>query len=627
MSVLGFENHDPNKVFYNMKDALYNHVKVRSEKAFEDAKAVRANIKSKEELCAYAENMRNGFIKSLGGIPYDNSLPLNAKTTNVIEEDDLVIENVIFEARPSVYVTANLYLPKQRKEKCGAVLFQLGHSDEGKTCAQYQRVARAIASCGVIVMVMDPVGQGERWSYYEKELNNAAVYATTTEHDYAGIQCVLTGDSIARYFIADAMRAVDYLVSRPEVDGEKIGATGSSGGGTATCHAMICDPRIKAAAPGTFVTTRHEYYYSGNAQDAEQIWLGATKAGFDHHEVLMCFAPKPLLILTVASDFFPVEGADEVYEDCKRFWDMHGAGDKLGMERDESLHEYTDKLAMAAGEFFARELNGEEKVADKTALKSIDKKLLNCTPSGQVRVDFPDAKFVFHENLERFNSLDVPEDDLKTFLTKKMNFNREEVPVRLRTFTPVLGRGIKAVPHMWFAQKYMPNHALMLTAFGKTPTETVICLWDKGTNDIEGHIHTIRKLCKEGKAVFVLDLAGVGKCAPVLLNTAYSQKGMYGVLDRLNKDLFFLDDSLCAIRLFELNYAVKMLREEFNTKVSIIAGGVSESYARLYGYIDTDMEITLEDNTPTYSDIVKDRYFEEYNIQGTLIPGIARYFK
>ena len=180
---------------------------------------------------------------------------------------------------------------------------------------------------------------------------------------------------------------------------------------------------------------------------------------------------------------------------------------------------------------------------------------------------------------------------------------------------------------MWFTQKHLPNYALMLTAFGETPTETVICLWDKGTNDIEGHIHTIRKLCKEGKAVFVLDLAGVGKCAPVLLNTGYSQKGMYGVLDRLNKDLFFLDDSLCALRLFELNYAVKMLRERFNTKVSILAGGVSESYARLYGYINSDMEITLENNTPDYGDIVKDRYFEEYNIQGTLIPGIARYFK
>lgn len=627
MSVLRFENHDPNQVFYNLKDALYNHVKTRSENAFQEAATVRAGIKGKEELFTYTENMRKSFIERLGGIPYDSSLPLNAKTTAVIEEDDLVIENIIFEARPSVYVTANLYLPKQRKEKCGAVLFQLGHSDEGKVCNQYQRVARAIASCGVIVMVMDPVGQGERWSYYEKELNDAAVYATTTEHDYAGLQCVLTGDSIARYFIADAMRAVDYLISRPEVDPEKIGATGSSGGGTATCHAMICDPRIKAAAPGTFVTTRREYYYSGNAQDAEQIWMGATKLGFDHHEVLMCFAPKPLLLLTVASDFFPVEGADEVYRDCKRFWEMYGAGDKLCMERDDSLHAYTDKLALAAGEFFARELNGEEKVANKAAIKSIDKKRLHCTPSGQVRVDFPDAKFVFQENLERFNALDEPKEDLKTFLTEKMNFNRKEVPVRLRTFTPVLGRGIKAVPHMWFAQNQMPNYALMLTAFGKTPTETVICLWDKGTDNIEEHIQTIRKICKEGKAVFVLDLAGVGKCAPALLNTAYSQKGMYGVLDRFNKDLFFLDDSLCALRLFELNYAVRMLREYFNTKVSILAGGVSESYARLYGYIAPDMEITLENNTPDYGDIVKDRYFEEYNIQGTLIPGIALYFK
>lgn len=625
MNIARLEANDPGQVFYNLRDKLWNHVMMRSEDAFKEADKKRDAIKDKKELSEYCEKKRSFFIESLGGIPYDNNFPLNAQITGVIEEPGLKIEKIIFESRPNVYMTANLYIPEKRKKPCGAVLFQVGHADEGKACAQYQRVARTIASAGLIVMITEPVGQGERLSYFEPQIGRSVGGTTIGDHQYTGEQCVLIGDNIARYFIADAMRAVDYLVSRPEVDSEKIGATGSSGGGTATCYMMLCDPRIKAAAPGTFVTNRREYLYSGNAQDSEQIWMGASAEGFDHHEAIMCFAPKPLLILTVDSDFFPIEGTNDVIEKTKRFWAMHDAEDKFLTESDNSLHKYTDKLAKKAAEFFARELNVEERQAEEYMIKSIEINALNCTKSGQIRSEFQDSRFYFEENLERYHSLKKPKKTLNEFLLQKIEAFRNECPLRLRTMTPIYSEGLKINPYMWFSQPQMPSFGLMFSDMTKKPDETVICLWDKGTDSLEEHIYKIREICKEGKQALVLDLSGVGKCAPNPLNHWYNERAQYGAVDRLAKDLFFLGDSLCALRLFELRYAIKMLRDEFKTEVSIYAECVSAHYARLYGVLEPDIEITLNNPAPDYREIVETRYYESYNISGALLPEVAKY--
>ena len=627
MSIADLEKIDLGSGYYNLNNKLWEYVLLRSEDAFKKAKQRRSLITSKEELSLYAEKMRKLFIESLGGIPYDKNLPLNAKTVGVIEENDLIIEKVIFESRPKIYVTANLYIPKKRKDTCGAVLFQIGHAANGKACEQYQRVARAISSTGLIVLIMDPVGQGERLSYFEPSVGDAIIPATVLDHQYAGEQCVLVGDSVARYFIADAMRAVDYLQSRPEVDSEKIGATGSSGGGTATCHAMICDPRIKAAAPGTFVTTRRDYLYAGGAQDSEQIWHGMTEKGFDHHEFLLCFAPKPVMLLTVDSDFFPIEGADEVLKISKRFYKMYDCEDNLKMVKDSSQHKYTDTLALAAASFFALHLNGEKKEADINALKSIPEKNLLCTQSGQVKLEFSDSKFVFDENLERLKFLAKPKSELKEFLTEKMNYKREKAELKLRTFSEEYECGLKVVPYMWFSQKQLPNFGLRFTAFDKNAKDTVILLWDKGTDNLEEHIYKIREIVKKGQAAFVIDLSGIGKCKPNALNTRKADKDFYGVLDRLTKDLFFLEDSLCAIRLFELEYAVNMIKSTFGGKVSIYAEGVSAMYAKLFKEIHKDTETETVNSVPYYDEIVKTKYYENYNIAGVLMPGIAKYFK
>ncbi len=274
----------------------------------------------------------------------------------MIEEDDLIIEKVIFESRLGVYVTANLYLPKNRKDKCPGVLFQPGHAQNGKFCQDYQKVARLIARGGSAVLLIDPTGQGERSNYTEPGIGEPIVSKAVMDHQTFGAQMFLTQGNSVKYFVADAMRAIDYLQTRPEIDPDKIGATGSSGGGTQTCVISCIDPRVKAAAPGTFVSTRRDIFIQGGAQDSEQIWPGTTDKGFDHHEIVSCFCPKPFLILAVKSDFFPVEGARRVYDASRKFYGLFDAEDNIGIVYDDSQHKYTEVLGKAASEFFAKHL-------------------------------------------------------------------------------------------------------------------------------------------------------------------------------------------------------------------------------------------------------------------------------
>ena len=633
MDIKRFETFDPSGDYYNLKDKLALYVMRRSEAAFDRADRARAAIGDRDALEAYTADMRRRFIESLGGLPYDPSYPLNARTTHVIEEEHLTLETVVFTAREGVYVTGTLYLPKQRRTPCGAVLCQCGHATDGKAFGRYQRSCRLIASSGLIVFAIDPVGQGERRSYMEAGFSAPLVPACTTDHQYAGEQCVLAGDCIARYFIADAMRAVDYLCTRPEVDPHQIGVTGTSGGGTASCHMMVCDDRIRAAAPGTFVTSRREYFYAGNPQDSEQIWPGATAFGFDHHELLACFAPKPLLLLAVDSDFFAIEGTREVLDCNRRFWEMYGRGEDIGMHVDRSTHAFTDGIAMAAGRFFAHHLNGEERGYDRNALNVRAVHELFATQTGNVKFDYPDAKFVYDENLARLDEYRKRHDAEAARAYLRACVDRDRTPpAQLGLRRPMNGevfdRGYGFTPLMWFYQPQLATYALSIRRFdtpSDKPLAITVCLWDNGTNDLESRLHRIRTLCAEGKRVVVVDLAGIGKNTPHDLNHTFSCKGGFGVLDRLTKDLFFLGDSLCALRLFELEQAVRALGEEYGTQdISLLAEGRATVIARLYALLHPDTPIDVRDGDRLV-DIAREKYYEDYNVSPYLIPGILKY--
>jgi len=285
--------------------------------------AVRA-VQSVDQAEARKRWVRAKILELIGGLP-DYNGPLNARVTGRIEKPRYVIEKVIFESLPQYFVTANLYRPRAQG-KYPAVLFPLGHWEGGKVAAE--RIAANLAMKGFVVLAYDPVGQGERQQAYDRRLRAALGGGSTDQHILAGAQSLLAGESFARFRIWDAKRALDYLLSRPEVDAEKVGCTGCSGGGTVTTYISALDPRIKVAAPACYMNT-FRLLFTGPTGDSEQSIPGFLAAGLDLADYVELFAPKPWLIVSTTGDFFPIEGARHAYQEASDWYALYGAKDKI----------------------------------------------------------------------------------------------------------------------------------------------------------------------------------------------------------------------------------------------------------------------------------------------------------
>lgn len=146
------------------------------------------------------------------------------------------LENIIYQSTPGLHVTGCLFIPEGLEDRRPAILSVIGHTDISFREPGYQQLILNLVMKGFVVFAIDPVGQGERLQYYDTDFGRSLVGRATEEHSYVGKQCFISGSNLARYQIWDGMRAIDYLLTRDEVDSQRIGVTGISGGGTLTLH-------------------------------------------------------------------------------------------------------------------------------------------------------------------------------------------------------------------------------------------------------------------------------------------------------------------------------------------------------------------------------------------------------
>src|SRR5437868_479650 len=183
-----------------------------------------ARIGTMADLQKRQQYWRERMWTYMGGRP--ERTPLNARVVGALDRDGYRIEKIIFESRPGFYVTANLYLPAAGRGPYPAILFPLGHENGAKAHQAWQRMLAGLARRGFVALAWDPIGQGERVQMYDPDWHDSKVQASTVEHTIIGLQCLLTGTHIAQYTIWDGSRALDYLLSRPEVDAKRVGVTG-----------------------------------------------------------------------------------------------------------------------------------------------------------------------------------------------------------------------------------------------------------------------------------------------------------------------------------------------------------------------------------------------------------------
>ena len=213
--------------------------------------------------------------------PTRKNRPSTLSAPGVIERGSYRIEKLIFESQPQFYVPAHLYVPKSGQGPFPAIISPLGHTRDGKNYRSYQTVFQNLARKGFVVLTWDPPGQGERLQYPVPGTNRSR-FGPTGEHDQFGWPAFLIGSTTTQFETWDAVRALDYLLSRSDVDSKRIGCCGHSGGGTATMYLCALEPRIHAA----IVVEGHtenvagaNYQPPGAFADAEQNIIGSLPLG------------------------------------------------------------------------------------------------------------------------------------------------------------------------------------------------------------------------------------------------------------------------------------------------------------------------------------------------------------
>jgi dienelactone hydrolase len=285
---------------------------------------VIAGIKDTAAAEARKKVVREKVLALIGGLP-DYRGPLRARVTKTIPRDGFVIEHVMFDSLPDYVVTANLYRP-DRPGRHPAILMSMGHWESGKGAGQL--LSMNLARRGFVVLAYDPVGQGERQQAFDPRFGRSLIGGPTDQHFANGAAAILMGQALPRYFIHDGMRAIDYLVSRPEVDPDRIGATGCSGGGTQTTYISALDPRIKVAAVACYMNS-FQTLFAGSIGDSEQSVPGFIAAGLDQTDYVELFAPRPWLMTSTENDFFTPPGARQVFDEAQRWYSLFDAKDRV----------------------------------------------------------------------------------------------------------------------------------------------------------------------------------------------------------------------------------------------------------------------------------------------------------
>ena len=324
-----------------------------------------AALKSPEEWRVYQGRIRARLADCFG--PFPEKTPLKPRLVGTIERDRYAIEKVIFESRPASFVTANFYRPKGRTFPVPGVLFVCGHSGDGKGAQLYHECCLGLVLKGYAVLAIDPTGQGERSEYFDPATLKPLVPLTVAQHHQLGRPAFLVGQTLVGYRTWDALRGVDYLVSRPEVDGRRIAAVGNSGGGQMALLVTAVDERVAVCAAGHPGGSMENTYLNGQ--------------GLRDHEVLSLIAPRPCRFI-VGRDSGEGYHAQRV-EDLRRFCRGLGADEqRCEMKWVDGVHNLQQPKRVAAYEWLNRWFGKDEEGSEEPALEPLKPAELWCTPHG-----------------------------------------------------------------------------------------------------------------------------------------------------------------------------------------------------------------------------------------------------
>lgn len=542
--------------------------------------------------------VEQAFRNAIGMQNLPERTPLQARTTASHDMGDYTIENVLFESRPGFPVTANLYRPKQNsRAKRAAIVCPIGHSlSAGKTDTDEQVRCIRLAKMGLVVLVYDAIGHGERM-------------IPGNVHHEAGYALLPLGETIAGWMVWDTMRAVDYLISLPDVDPERLGISGNSGGGLNTLFSAALDPRFRAAVVVGFTFEFNNWIKYAGAH-CTCTHLPALFRGMEWFEIAGVIAPRALMMLQGEHDgIFPIGGARHAGHNTEALFSLLGRPEQARFVELPGLphaysRPYRERMYGWMARFLLGQGNGEPiEEGDVQPLPERDPRLL-CDPDHRI---LPGSLTVVE--LARKKALQV----VTRLPSDNTGEARETISRWVRKFiappdasphflSPETGqalsvRGGKLESISFLSQEgeYIPG-LLWLPEQRATPARTVVMVDDRGKGAI-AESGLVQPLLEGGYAVLSVDLRGRGE-------TLGHYRPEWDANFRLVANQVLFGQPLAGRRAFDLRRALDYLRfrkELASNDVTVVGLGDDALPALLAAADDTRVER-----------IVLARYFQSF---------------
>jgi dienelactone hydrolase len=377
------------------------------------------DIDTLEKWEARRNEDREALFDMLGLSPRPEKTGLHATVTGKVEREKFTVEKVHFQSRPQLYVTGNLYLPKNLDRPAPTILYLCGHGAVKKDGVSYgnkvtyQHHGIWFAEHGYVCFIIDSLQLGEIEGIHHGTHRENMWWWNALGYTPAGVEAW------------NCIRALDYLETRPEVDRQRMGATGRSGGGAYSWWIAALDDRIKAAAPVAGITDLRNHVIDGKVEGHCDCMYISNSHRWDYANVSALVAPRPLLIANSDNDnIFPLDGVLRVYEKTRAVYKLHNAVDKLGLLITPGPHKDTQELQMGVFKFLDKHLRGEERPIERAATKQLEPeelKVFDTLPTDQ-------RNTTIHESFtRRFSTPAISTRDWKNTSTQWRELLREKV--------------------------------------------------------------------------------------------------------------------------------------------------------------------------------------------------------
>lgn len=287
--------------------------------------------------------LREQLLDMLGLHPLPARSPLEPQITGTIQAAEFRVERLTFQSLPGLYVTASLYVPHQVSEPLPAVLYVCGHGSVRKdgisygNKAQYQHHGAWFARNGYVCLIIDTLQLGEIEGIHHGTYRYDRWWWNSRGYTPAGVEAW------------NCMRALDYLQSRPEVDGSRLGVSGRSGGGAYSWWIAAVDDRIQCAVPVAGITSLRNHVVDGCVEGHCDCMYMVNSCRWNFATVAALVAPRPLLISNTDKDtIFPLEGVLEIHREVRHIYQLYQKPENLGLQITEGPHKDTQELHIHA---------------------------------------------------------------------------------------------------------------------------------------------------------------------------------------------------------------------------------------------------------------------------------------